>query len=68
MGMEYSLMVTKKEKNPKWRGPRDIDPYRHHEYNPETDNEFLTHHVALEATLTEEEFKAVKKAVIEVIK
>lgn len=60
--MEYMLVVTKMEKNPKWQQCRP-------QYSREPEEpEFLTNHQVLNVCLSETEFTAVKKAVIEVIK
>lgn len=58
--MEYKLIINRFEKNPNYKAKRD--PYR------KAEPEYLEHKQALEVILTEEEFLAVKKAVIEVIK
>lgn len=58
--MEYRLIVTKQEKNPEYTP-------KYSPYQPEK-QEFLVNQTALEVILNEEEFNAVKKAVIGVIK
>lgn len=63
--MEYFLTVTKKEPNPKWVPQSRLnDQY----YRGQEEPEFLVHKIILEVSLKEEEFVAIKKAVIEVIK
>ena len=59
--MEYKLQVTKIDKNPKWTPQRDA-----YDRRPE-EPEYLTYQECLMVTLTDQEFKTVKKAVIEVI-
>lgn len=59
--MTYKLTIVKYEKNPKY-SPKQTS------YNYSEQPEFLTYEEALIVTLTDEEFSAIKKAVIEVIK
>lgn len=61
--MEYKLTVLKLERNPKY-SPKQDQFYSHKSEEPE----YLTCNEMLIVTLTEEEFVAIKKAVIEVIK
>ena len=60
--MNYKLTVIRYESNPKYSPCSD--PY----YKRQEEPEFLTNETALTVTLKEEEFIAIKKAVIEVIK
>jgi hypothetical protein len=60
--MEYQLTIMKQERNPKWSPMRD--PYSGRAEEPE----WLVYNTALTVLLNEEEFVAIKKAVIEVIK
>lgn len=61
--MNYKLNIARFEKNPKWCP--QINPY---ESRRQEEPEYLVNEEALTVTLTEEEFVAIKKAVIEVIK
>lgn len=60
--MEYKLTVIKQECNPKYSPCRD-----QYDRRPE-EPEFLINETMLIVNLKEEEFVAIKKAVIEVIK
>lgn len=60
--MEYKLVVTRFEKNPKFSTQRD-----QYDRRPE-ELEYTTYSEILNVCLCEPEFIAIKKAVIEVIK
>lgn len=58
--MEYEIVITKRQKNPEYSPCRD--PY---DRRPEQDPYLFSQD--LRTVLTEEEFKAVKKACLEVM-
>lgn len=58
--MEYEIVITKREKNPNYTPKK---PYEH--YQEEV--EFYLSQKVLSVVATEEEFKAIKKACLEVM-
>lgn len=59
--MEYKLNIIRQEKNPKWSPKQNS-------YDRNEESEWLYYDTVLDVLLKEEEFIAIKKAVIEVIK
>jgi hypothetical protein len=62
--MMYELVITRKEPNPKWSIMSNQGRYG----QLCEESQYLTQEQALQVLLTEDEFNAVKKAVLEVIK
>jgi hypothetical protein len=61
--MEYKITIEKREPNPEYKPPKNISDV----YSQRYDIPQFIHEKQLDTVLTEEEFKAIKKAVLEIM-